>query len=529
MYLTEAQYEVQNRVDRKGTSTYYTSPDGVNVVRELLKGVPNKEGIVVMDPFMGSGVLLSAIDDLVKPSKVIGIEINKEPCELGRKILSSLYPEVEVLCGDAFKLAWKYRADLVVSNPPFVRWHLIQDREKVLELVASKGYGNFITRKDPGLHILSFFLIDYVLKDGGYAILVMPAATFYTEQGSGLKRFLRYRYDVLALVENAKSPSFSSGSGFKEVIVLLRKRMPLQFNAVNTKVYRYDGELKELFSVNLTELPRLMDRNWLSLFDYERARRVVGIIERALDQGLLRYLNKGEIIRGVEMYGPEFFFIPNEYWSVVGEDENHVVIRNGDTTLRIPRKYLVKCMRKPEYYKDEVTVRDPKFYALVIDGEPEGDLREYVRWGERLGVPALQFGERWYQHIWKQIKTKNPFGHVFIHDKVDLTRHRVIANYSEIPLCASKNFYIIREDNPLIAAWLNSSVMRYVFESFSKRISDTWTRLLEEDYLEIPVPSKRVKVEVTLENADRIVSEYLGLGGGNTTALEEALSTTHEL
>ena len=53
MYLTGAQYEIQNRVDRKRTSTYYTSPDGVNVVRELLKDVPNKERIVVMDLLHG--------------------------------------------------------------------------------------------------------------------------------------------------------------------------------------------------------------------------------------------------------------------------------------------------------------------------------------------------------------------------------------------------------------------------------------------------------------------------------------------
>ena len=65
MYLTGAQHEVQDRVDRKRTSTYFTSPDGINVVRELLKSFPRRGGIVVMDPFMDSGVLLSAIDDLV--------------------------------------------------------------------------------------------------------------------------------------------------------------------------------------------------------------------------------------------------------------------------------------------------------------------------------------------------------------------------------------------------------------------------------------------------------------------------------
>ena len=510
MFIDELQYKVQELVDRKKTSSYYTTPDGLAVIRQLVKEVDRREGIVLMDPFMGSGVTLSSVSDLVRPSKVIGIEVNRAPCELGRRVLSSLYSDVEVVCDDAFRVGWRYRADLIITNPPFVRWHLIEDRDEVLEAVVSHGYKDYVMRRDPGLHILSFFLMDYILRAGGYAIAVLPASTFYTAQGSGLKRLLRRNYDVLAIVENLREPSFSDGSGFKELIVFLRKR-PLPLGDALTSVYQYDGNLRKLYSVSLARLPRLMDRNWLSLFDYERAERLVKVIERGLEEGLLRYLRRDEIVRGVEMYGPEFFFIPNRTWSVVGEDENHVVIR-GPGTLRIPRRYLVKCLRRPEHYSERVVIRDPGFYVLAIGDEPQGDLRKYVEWGEREGVPALRLGDRWYQHIWRQLQTKRPYGHIFIHDKVDLTRNRVLANYSEAPLCASKNFYVIRTDNPLIAAWLNSSIMREVLEVFSKRISSSWTRLLEDDYLAIPVPSRRVSVNLDdTEATERTVRGYLGI------------------
>jgi len=228
MFIDELQYKVQELVDRKKTSSYYTTPDGLAVIRQLIKEADRREGMVLMDPFMGSGVTLSSVSDLVRPSKVIGIEVNRAPCELGRRVLSSLYSDVEVICDDAFKVGWRYRADLIITNPPFVRWHLIEDRDEVLEAVVSHGYKDYITRRDPGLHILSFFLIDYILRAGGYAIVVLPASTFYTAQGSGLKRLLRRNYDVLAIVENLREPSFSDGSGFKELIVFLRKRpLPL--------------------------------------------------------------------------------------------------------------------------------------------------------------------------------------------------------------------------------------------------------------------------------------------------------------
>lgn len=37
---------------------------------------------MVMDLFIGTGILLSSVNDLIKPSGIIGIEINKEPCAL---------------------------------------------------------------------------------------------------------------------------------------------------------------------------------------------------------------------------------------------------------------------------------------------------------------------------------------------------------------------------------------------------------------------------------------------------------------
>ncbi|BDR91938.1 N-6 DNA methylase [Vulcanisaeta souniana] len=514
MYLIDGQYEVQRTVDRKGTSSYYTNRDGLAVIRDFLQelGGEYRRG-VIMDPFAGSGVTLSAINDLVKPRKVVAIEINEGPCELTRRILSSLYSDVEVICGDAFKVAWRYKADVIVTNPPFVRWHLVRNRDELLSMMDSMGYGKLIVRRDPGLHVLSFFLIDHVLRDGGYAILVIPASTFYTEQGEGVKRLLKLRYDVIGLVENRMGPSFSDGSGFKELIIFIKKRDGLlsfiDSSGIETNIYYYEGSLRRIGTVKLHKLPAFADRNWLSLFNYDRASRLISIIEEALDNGLLRYLGRHEIVRGVEMYGPDFFFIPNRYWRIIEESRDYVVIANNNEQLELPRRHLIPCLRRPEYYEDEVLIRDPGFYVFAISDEPGGDALRYVKWGEELKVPALKFGNKWYRHVWMQLRSKMPFGHVFIHDKVDLARHKIIANYSSKPLCASKNFYIIRTDNPMIVAWYNSTIFREILTVFGRKISQTWTRLLEEDYLEIPIPSKIINIDLhNINNINNIINEY---------------------
>ena len=495
LVIDKRQYEVQKLVNRKETSSYYTDEDGMKVVAMLLEKLNLKDNFSLMDPFMGAGITLSGISKFVKPKKVIGVEINEEPCKLAQSILSSIYKDVEIICGDAFKFGWNYKADLVISNPPFTRWHLTKNRHEILKTVLSKGYGGYINRRDPGLHVLSIFLTDHILNEGGHAILILPASVFYTSQASGVKRFLKEFYDILYLVENVNKPSFSSGSGYKELIVVLRKRETKEKQHSNTEIYQYNGTLNHLYSVNIHEIKGFIDRNWLSLFRYNEAKKLSQFLEEGLKQGILRFLKKDEIIRGIEMYGPEFFFIPNKYWKIVKDDKSALTVSNGKDAIEIPKKYLIKCLRKPECYSKRIYIDDPKFYVLSIEDTPQRDLGKYIAWGLEQKIPALSFGEQWYNHIWKQIKTKKPYGYIFLRDKIDLEKHRILANYSNTSLCASKNFYIIKTNNPLIAIWFNSVVVKDFLKIFSKKISDSWTRLLEEDYLQIPVPSEGVDIQ----------------------------------
>ena len=43
MFIDELQYKVQELVDRKKTSSYYTTPDGLAVIRQLVREVDRRE------------------------------------------------------------------------------------------------------------------------------------------------------------------------------------------------------------------------------------------------------------------------------------------------------------------------------------------------------------------------------------------------------------------------------------------------------------------------------------------------------
>ena len=65
-----------------------------------------------------------------------------------------------------------------------------------------------------------------------------------------------------------------------------------------------------------------------------------------------------------------------------------------------------------------------------------------------------------------------------------------------------------KNKNPLIAAWYNSNLMRLFLKVFSRRISEKWTRFLEEDYLAIPIPTETTE-KTDLKNIDKTIENYL--------------------
>ncbi len=513
--LDECQIEVQRtlpRDERKRYAAYYTVDKGIEIISSAASelAAPNS---IVADPFMGSGRLLSKTVERIGRERV-ALAWGVEPLPLPALVaLASLVTtlgvsKVKVAVGDAFSLIPSPllssdfpKAHVVVTNPPFTRWKLLPKgyRERLLRVVEGLGYSRYLTRREVGLQVLSMFLADHVLREGGFLGAVLPASTFYTIYGRGYKDLLLERYDLKTLVENSDS-SFSVDSGFKELIILAVKGGEYG----GTVIAKADDPLEELGRADLRKLPSFLQMNWLSLFSPLRG-PVTELFEEGLSKGTLGYWRDlgPDIVRGLEMYGPDFFFIPNRYWSVIEEGEEEIVISRGDETISLGKDFLVRSLRKPSLYARRIEVH-PDSYMVSIPPTPleelPPDIRRYIRWGEESGAaaPAVRaFGSRWYSHVFIQVASKRPFGRVFIPDKVDLMfkRRGVFANYSEEPVSASKNFYLIRgagEEAKLIAAWLNSTPFLAILHLMGRRISDTWTRLLENDYLELPMVSPDV-------------------------------------
>lgn len=551
IYLNQIQVQrLINPSKRKKLAAYYTKPIGLDLMRQIITRHSKiyDSPLTLSDPFLGSGLTLSEIAGSI-PNKKIRKIWGIEPHPLSALVAYSAIlhvvkgdmQKVQVLVGDSFKLVFYdlpsilsfgkdvnrnlLKANVILTNPPFTRWGLLDKQTRIFltNLVDRLPYRKYVERKQMNLQVLSLFLMDYFLEKNGLLISVLPASTFYTIYGEAAKKMFNDKYQIYSIVEYKHGPSFSMDSGFKELIIIASKRKPFRETAFitlddNGEILKklpniLEGERLFEKSVNWVytyQIPPPWNNNWLTLFGQNEVRNQLSkIFAKAFEKGVVDFWadssKRKNIVRGVEMYGPNFFFIPNKYWKIVEENAENIVIENPleKRKLRISREYLTHALRRPALYTNSLMPSVNHYLVSIPPKDPNElpkDLAYYIKWGydSKAANPAIRaFGEFWYSHVYRQLQVKRPFGRVFLPDKIDpsFKKRGVFCCYSKDLLTASKNFYIVSFSDELvdkaIAAWFNSTIFIAYFVVASRKITERWTRFLEEDYLRMPI----IKVE----------------------------------
>jgi hypothetical protein len=542
---------LMNPIRRKKLAAYYTKPIGLKLMAHMVTQYAriSEQPLILSDPFLGSGLALSETIKELNEShvdKIWGIEPDPLSAFVAyAAIINALrgaYQKVEIIVGDAFKIAQEgllslgdtplRKANVILTNPPFTRWEILDEdyRTFLTKLIYTFGYNKYVKRRQQNLQLLSLFLMDHFLEKNGLLISVLPASTFYTLYGEAAKLMLRDRYLVHGLIDIGVESSFSIDSGFKEVILIASKKKSKGETAFLT-IGPKDMPILEEFAnviqgnklinnrinwVDISNVPYPWEMNWLTLAGQNPLRELLTrIFSQAIKKDTVTFwansIGKKRLVRGIEMYGPDFFFIPNKYWKIAQWNYDGVMIEDyqSEVKLLIGNEFVVPALRKPELYVDSI-VPMVDHYLLSIppkaESELPSDIAEYIRWGQlhSTAKPAIRsFGRYWYSHINKQINVKKPFGHVFLPDKIDpsFNKRGVFACYSDQRLTASKNFYIATFGDELkdksLSLWFNSSLFLAYFLVASRKISERWTRFLEADYLRLPI----VNIEVLDEGA----------------------------
>jgi len=194
-------------------------------------GLP--EGLTVLDPACGSGIFLQEclreLSELGREADVEleGMDVSPVAAYVARFCLEQCRTDLPeggfkaqftIAEQDALQCDWP-RADLVLMNPPFVRWQELDSakRDAVRQCLGP------LFRGRPDLAMAFLLKAVNALKPGGVMASVLPAALLANQSGKPLRECLGERADIV-LVGRFEGYRYFAGSVVEPAFVVLRRR-----------------------------------------------------------------------------------------------------------------------------------------------------------------------------------------------------------------------------------------------------------------------------------------------------------------
>lgn len=201
----------------------------------------------IIDPMAGKGDLLSAVATKVsKSAKILGVEIDKPVAVACQKRLS----QADIICEDAFQskaVITEKGWDLVITNPPYVRYQLQNDDNSVMP-TGNTIRGNLftllnqlsyldseekqlllqITQNYSGLSdmaVPSWILCASLAKAGGILAMVVPETWLSREYAKPIQYLLLKTFDVLTIARDVNACWFDNALVRTCLIVAKKKKI----------------------------------------------------------------------------------------------------------------------------------------------------------------------------------------------------------------------------------------------------------------------------------------------------------------
>ncbi|MFX1285771.1 MAG: Eco57I restriction-modification methylase domain-containing protein [Promethearchaeota archaeon] len=518
-------------LERKRLAVNYTTQSSARILVELLE---LKTPSAIIDPFCGSGrLVLAYLRNLTPKSRFPHIRIHDL---MGSAVLIAYcrlilllsekkqdYSLIQASIGDAFEFFTldedtqaknNETYDLILMNPPFTRTHRISSDQRSNLQKLERKYKKYL-HGQVGLHIYAILLADMLIKENGVLGTVLPAATILSQYSSGVHELLLNNYQLKIIAASEDEKSFSEGSNLREIFLVakhnkVRSKGKIKFIRISEP---FKGSKWNISSdLMIPEEILIKEWNWTIFLKDPKFLRIRDLFLQSdfLKNGVNLNL---DIVRGVEMYGPDFFFVPNRTWQIISEKKVEIVLKSEEKTIIVPKEFLVRSLRKPGNYTQYISpiVSD---FALSIPKSNETIpkwLEDYLMISEQFASPAKRkFGPDWISHIYNQIKIKKPFGNLFFIDKSGISTTSVMAHFLDSKITCSKNFYVLRNCSliqaKLLAAWLNSTFFIVLFLLSRREIGGSYGRLQIIDYMKEPLFLDVLKFSKSQQ--DRIIKEF---------------------
>jgi len=340
------------------------------VAKSMVSLITKPRDALVLDPCAGTGVFLSALVEA-------GFK-NIHAYEIDSTLPN--YSSVEITYQDFLMIEPEEKYDVIIGNPPYVRWRNIP--KKWRELFKGSSYWNAVIN---GLSDLTYAFIYHsvnMLKEGGELIFITPIFWTETVHGARLREYLARRGHLELLINFNEMRIFEEVSSTIIIFKYVKSKSdkPIKIVNLHTK--------ERLTAIHLEKVKELLNR-------LKRGKTYIreGIFEAFVH----RQFENGEPWRPVHeialksnpllsiRYSPLFHFERLITLGSIAEIGNGMV-SGLDKAFQLSREELSKLTseeRKHVIYVFKANTldrffpaRDPVPYAYVNDIESEEELKE---------------------------------------------------------------------------------------------------------------------------------------------------------
>lgn len=174
----------------------------------------------IMDPFVGSGILLDAVGELKPDTATVGVEVNRAVANVARASMTLAGRDFRLIEGDAFG-TWLSgglpKASCIVMNPPFGAQVTDLSDAEIGRTRTAKWLG---TKGAVPVELLALELCVDQLEPGGVVAAVLPQSVLTNNKWSNFRAGFFTEYKLLHATA-LPSATFSPFRGVARAHVLL--------------------------------------------------------------------------------------------------------------------------------------------------------------------------------------------------------------------------------------------------------------------------------------------------------------------
>lgn len=200
---------------RQHFAQFFTPAPIAKMMAKWVAGVQPKN---MLEPSVGTGVLVRAVGALVSESRITCIDIDQAPMVLARKSAPS-HLTCDFAQADFLRHPLYEKFDGILSNPPYLRHHDIAYDTNIHAEIGARN--NVVISKACNLYILFIFEICRLLAQGGRAAILVPADWLNSNAALCLREYLMEIKSLKELLYFDEDDNHFNGVLTTSVVLLL--------------------------------------------------------------------------------------------------------------------------------------------------------------------------------------------------------------------------------------------------------------------------------------------------------------------